>query len=269
MPRLMLFLLAVLLSSAALAQGRLNPPNYYLSQLTELKPGDAVNGALSEASGQNFKDGSYLDLYVLYGEEGEDVTLVAASLEFDTYLSLYDPNGWLVAAVDDGVYSSDAELSVTLPQTGRYLIVVSGYSDYDLGRYTLSRSAARQAPETEALALDVPGAYSGTFNESTAATVPYLASLGVLFVMEVTETTHIDVRASAAEFDTFLIITNENGDIVVENDDENYSEASGWNTNSRAFAEYEPGVYYVYLTSLYSTPLGDYSLSVRRFAAID
>lgn len=269
MRRLLLILLALLLSSAVLAQGRLNPPNYYLSQLTELKPGDAVNGELTEASGQNFKDGSYLDLYVLHGEEGEDVTLVAASLEFDTYLSLYDPNGWLVAAVDDSLYSSDAELSVTLPHTGRYLLVLSGYSDYDLGRYTLSRSATQQALEAESMTLDVPGNYSGTFNDAAAATVPYLGSLGMLFVMEVAETTHLDVRASAGEFDTFLLITNEDGDIMVENDDENYSEASGWNTNSRAFAEYQPGVYYVYLTSLYSTPLGDFSLDVRRFAAID
>lgn len=267
--RRLLTLLALLLLTAATAQGRLNPPNYYISQLPELKAGDVINGELTEESGQNFKDGSYLDMFVMYGEEGDEVTLLASSLEFDTHLSLFGPSGWILANVDDSLYGTDAELTITLPVSGRYLVVLSGYSDYDIGRYSLSRTDAGALSEAEAITLDVPGTFFGTYDAATAATVPHLSAPGVPFVIEVTEPTALDIRAASGDFDTFLLITDESGAIVVENDDENYSENTGWNTDSRAFAEYEPGVYYVYLTSLYSTPLGDYSINVRRFVAVD
>lgn len=262
-------LLTLMLVGAVLAQGRLNPPNYYLSQLTSLEPGGTISGELTEGSGQNFKDGSYLDMYVLQGEEGELVTVRASSLEFDTYLTLYDPDGWLYGTADDSVHGTDAELSVTLPASGRYLLVVSGYGAYDLGRYTLTRSSAQSVEEAEAIQLPVPGTLAGTLDAAATVTVPYLESSGLLFVIRLDEPTALAIRAESAEFDTYLLVTDEDGAIVVENDDENYSESTDWATDSLAFAELGPGEYRVYLTSLYAVPEGGYTLSVRRFAALD
>lgn len=259
----------LLLLGFALAQGRLNPPNYYLSQLPELRAGETISGELTEASGQNFKDGSYLDLFVMYGEEGDLVTLTASSFEFDTYLSLYDPTGWLLVTVDDGPTGFDAELSITLPQSGRYLVVLSGYSDFDLGAYTLSRRGVASSADVEAIPLPIPGTLLGTFDDATAATVPHFGAPGVLFVIELTEDTALEITTRSLEFDTYILVTDEAGNIVVENDDENYSETTGWNTDSRAFTEFAPGVYHVYLTSLYGTAYGDYTISTRRFVPVD
>lgn len=265
----LIVLVSCLLLSGAVAQGRLNPPNYYLSQLPELKAGDVLNGELTAASGQNFKDGSYLDMFVMYGEEGERATLLAASLEFDTFLSIFDSDGWLVASADDSVHGTDAELVLTLPRTGRYLVVVSGYSDFDLGRYTVSRTPSLSQASSAAVPLSVPGTYLGTFNEMDAVLVPYLEAPGVRFVVELTEPSALDITAASAFFDTFLMVTDADGALIAENDDENYSETTNWATDSRVFAEYAPGTYYVYLTSLYGVPFGDYSLNVRRFVAVD
>ncbi len=263
------FLSALLLLPAAFAQGRLNPPNYYLSQLPELKAGDVLSGELTEQSGQNFKDGSYLDLYVLYGQEGETVTLVASSLEFDTYLTIFDPYGYLLAANDDGTYSSDAELTVTLWESGRYLVVVSGYSDYDLGRYTIQRSATPSVGDGAAIDFDVPGTFSGSFDDQSTVMVPFLEAPGMAFRVDLAESTALAIYAKSFDFDTYLLVTDDSGNIVVENDDENYSEATGWATDSLAFAEFPAGTYYVYVASLYAAPVGDFTVTVRRFAAID
>lgn len=261
--------LAVLLLGAAFAQGRLNPPNYYLSQLTELKAGEVHSGELTEESGQNFKDGSYLDLYVLYGQEGETVTITAASLEFDTYLSIFDPYGYLLATADDNMYSSDAELTVTLWETGRYLVVVSGFSDYDLGRYTISRGEAPSVGGGSAVEFDVPGTFSGTYDANTSVIVPYLDAPGVGFVVTLDEPTALAIYARSWDFDTFILVTDEWGNLLTENDDENYSEATDWNTDSLAFAEFPAGTYYIYVSSLYAEPFGDYTVTIRPFAALD
>ncbi len=262
-------LIALLLLATAAAQGRLNPPNYYLSQLPELRPGDVLQGELTTEDGQNFKDGAYLDMFVLYGEEGEDVTLLASSLEFDTYLSLFGPDGSFLGGIDDSMYGTDAELLITLPETGRYLAVVSGYSEYDLGRYSLARSDSLPATAAEVTPLMIPGTFSGTYDPAATVEAPYYFSPSMPFTFELEEPTALSISVHAQEFDTYLMVMDEAGNVIVENDDENYSEATGWNTDSKAFAEFAPGVYYVYVTSLYSEPIGDFTVTTRRFVAVD
>lgn len=262
-------LFALLLLSAATAQGRLNPPTYYLSQLPELISGDTLSGELTEASGQNFKDGSYLDMFVMYGEEGDLVTLRAASYDFDTYLSLFDPSGWLISAVDDGPNGTDAELSITLPETGRYLVVLSGYSAYQLGSYTISRTDGAAAGEAEAIPLPVPGTLLGSMDGVSSTVLPYWGTPAVLFVLELEEDAAVEITARSADFDTFIVVTDENGAVLIENDDENYSEATDWNTDSKAFTMFAAGTYYVYLSSVYGDAYGDYTISTRRFVAVD
>ncbi len=262
-------LIALLLLASATAQGRLNPPNYYLSQLPQLRPGDVLQGELTPEDGQNFKDGSYLDLYAMYGEEGEDVTLLASSLEFDIYLSLFGPDGSFLGGIDDSLYGTDAELLVTLPENGRYLVVVSGYSQYDLGRYSLSRSESLPASAAEVTELMIPGTTSSTFDAAATMEMPYYGAPSMAFTFELAEPIALSISVQAAEFDTFVMVTDEAGNVIAENDDEDYSAASGWNTDSKAFAEFAPGVHYVYVTSLYGEPLGDFTITTRRFAPID
>ncbi len=260
-------LLLLFILPAALAQGRLNVPNYYLSQLPVLVDGEPLRGELTTDDGQNFKDGSYLDLYVMHGQEGEVVELTLSSLEFDTFLTIYSPDGSLLDWVDDGYYSADSEITLTLPATGRYLLVVTGYSSLDLGRYTLER-ATRGAPgTTEATAFDVPGTFEGSIEETVI--VPYMELPGVALVFELTEPSALAFDLSSDAFDTYLMITDEAGNLIVENDDRNYSEATNYDTSSAAFAEFEPGVYYVYVTSWFGAPNGPFTLEAKRFVRAD
>ncbi|NLG09800.1 MAG: hypothetical protein GX560_11205 [Deinococcales bacterium] len=266
--RLLYLLLLVLLLSTAGAQGRLNAPNYYLSQLPELVDGEALRGELTTEDGQNFKDGSYLDLYALRGEAGQTVRIAAVSLEFDTFLTVYGPDGSLLDWVDDNPYSIDAELTLELPETGRYLVVVSGYSSHDLGRYTVSMTTHDPAVTPSATEIDVPGVFAGVL-DGDGPMVPYMEVPGGAHVFELTEPAALAIYAASDAFDTYVLVTDAEGSLVVENDDRNYSEASGYDTSSLAFAEFEPGVYYVYVTSWYSQPIGEYDLEIRRFVYAD
>lgn len=265
--RPLLLTLALVSLTFAAAQGRLNAPTYYLSQLPELQAGDTVRGELTTDSAQNFKDGSYLDLYLLYGEVGEVVMLKAESLEFDTFLSLFGPDGQLVAWNDDGYYSADAELSVPLPETGRYLLVVSGYAQRDLGRYTLTRGLP--PTESEPLPLPAAGSVTESFDEIVAVDVPYLGTPGAVYALELTERTTLAIRAESETFDTYLLLTDDRGEYITENDDERYTEATGWDTNSLLFAQLEPGAYRLYLTSYFGLPHGEFTLTVQRFVPAD
>jgi len=188
--------------------------------------------------------------------------------EFDTFLTVYGPDGSLLDWVDDNPYSIDAELTLELPETGRYLVVVSGYSSHDLGRYTVSMTTHDPAVTPSATEIDVPGVFAGVL-DGDGPMVPYMEVPGGAHVFELTEPAALAIYAASDAFDTYVLVTDAEGSLVVENDDRNYSEASGYDTSSLAFAEFEPGVYYVYVTSWYSQPIGEYDLEIRRFVYAD
>lgn len=77
--------------------------------------------------------------YSLEGRQGQTINIRLESGEFDTYLRVYDPSNRQIAEVDDsedGTLNSVAQ--ITLPRSGRYRILVQGYSDSDSGQYFLT-----------------------------------------------------------------------------------------------------------------------------------
>ena len=112
-----------------------NVPMYLLSTSPEVKLGQSVQGSLAQDDGQNFFDGSYLDLIKFYGQAGDVVQISAISYEFTPYVVLYGPDGTMLANYSNPDAQSLASLSFGLPETGRYHIIVNSASQYDLGRY--------------------------------------------------------------------------------------------------------------------------------------
>ena len=77
--------------------------------------------------------------YNFEGRSGQSVTISLESTDFDAYVAIFDPNGKLVAENDDASDSTkNAFLSVTLPATGRYRVIVNAYDASGRGRYTLT-----------------------------------------------------------------------------------------------------------------------------------
>ncbi|NJK66025.1 MAG: trypsin-like serine protease [Microcoleus sp. CSU_2_2] len=84
-------------------------------------------------------DNSLYREYTFEGRSGQSVTISIESREFDPYVALFGPNGRLVAENDNASDSTkNAFLSVTLPATGRYRVIVNAYDASGRGRYTLT-----------------------------------------------------------------------------------------------------------------------------------
>ncbi|MDB9526598.1 trypsin-like peptidase domain-containing protein [Oscillatoria sp. CS-180] len=104
-----------------------NSERLILRESGVLSPGDEIA-----------PDGTLYDQYTFDGQAGQSVTVTIESQEFDTYLAIVDSNGNLVAENDDiSASNTNSEASFTLPNTGRYLVIVNGFSVADQGSYTL------------------------------------------------------------------------------------------------------------------------------------
>jgi hypothetical protein len=86
-------------------------------------------------------------VYTIQGKQGQEIgvlTRTPTDSNFDAHLTLLDPSGTILAEDDDGASSSnipglqpwDAAMVQTLPQTGRFTIVVKGVNG-NVGRYSI------------------------------------------------------------------------------------------------------------------------------------
>ena len=241
--------LAVFVASLAFAgaQQPVQSPIYYVSTAPALVDGEPVAGVLTRESGRNFKDGSRLDVLVLRGELGESVEVTVESDDFDTFLTIYAPDG-SVLDVNDDHFASDAayasRLRLDLPSTGTYLVVVSGYFETDLGRYTVTRSAFER-PEPVRVDAELPGVYEGGL--APEATNVYVLDLAAPATLQAT------LRSKA--FDAYLEVFDADGNWIIANDDFD-------GTDAQVIVDLEAGVYVVEVSAYFDTGEGGYTLDL-------
>lgn len=114
------------------------------------------NGELSKTNSSVLEiDGSLFDKYSFEGTQGQRVTITLESRNFDTYLALFDEQGKLLAEADDIAESCDYKdekskkeqldqglcnsmMTITLPASGNYQVIVNGRDKIDTGKYTLT-----------------------------------------------------------------------------------------------------------------------------------
>ncbi len=101
---------------------------YLLREAGELRSGDAV---LTE-------DNSLYDEYTFEGQAGQAVTITLESPDFDTYLILVSPDGQVLDKNDDIGNNTNSALSLRLPASGRYTVVVNARERTGQGRYLLT-----------------------------------------------------------------------------------------------------------------------------------
>lgn len=103
--------------------------------------GETKTGTLTDDDPQ-LDEGEYYHSYSFEGRANDHVIVSLRSTAFDTYLAIVEPESDWSEQDDDGSGGSDAELDVTLPATGKYLIVVTSYAGGETGDYTLSVKAS-------------------------------------------------------------------------------------------------------------------------------
>jgi S1-C subfamily serine protease len=105
--------------------------------LPRIALGQTVSGRLASGDFRR-PDGSYADAYVYTGRAGEQITMTLRSSDFDAWAVVDDPNGPMREHDDDSGGNLDAELTVTLPHAGQFLIVANSVAEGATGAYTLS-----------------------------------------------------------------------------------------------------------------------------------
>lgn len=115
------------------------------AEAVPLTPGAEVRGRLDHTDG-TLIDGSRYDLFSLSGKVGTPISISLSSREFDAYLWLYDGERQVVATDDDSGGGTDAYISLVLPATGVYYVVVNAYAEGEGGEYLLGFRVGAQEP---------------------------------------------------------------------------------------------------------------------------
>jgi hypothetical protein len=244
--RNVLVLAALLVVAVATAQQPVTSPIYYLSTAPRLDVGVPVVGVLTDRSGQNFKDGAYLDVLTLRGEAGEYVEVIATSNAFDTYLSLYAPDGTLWAFNDDDPVGmgTDSAIRTTLPVTGTYVVVISGFGAWDLGPYAVTRRGGGVSVAQDA--IEVPSLTVATLDGPSAM---------ARFAFELNGPAMIGIEARSSSFDTTLELFDPYGYSLAYNDDAPLGDA--YTTDSALALLLSPGRYEIMVQPYFVDSIGD------------
>ena len=95
-------------------------------------------GTLSDGDLVLPSDESIYDEHTFEGNEGQVVTVTLESPDFDTYLAVFSPTGELLGEHDDiSQKNTNSQLTITLPVTGTYRIIVNSYDKTGRGQYNL------------------------------------------------------------------------------------------------------------------------------------
>lgn len=113
-----------------------------------IRLGQAVTGTLNAAS-PTLSDNSPFEAWFFEGRAGERVTITLRSSDFDAYLHVgRQGDRTVLGNDDDSGGNTDAQLTVTLPSTGTYVILANTFAAGSSGSYRLELSAARGADES-------------------------------------------------------------------------------------------------------------------------
>jgi hypothetical protein len=120
--------------------------NWDVSRLTV---GESAEGRL-EGGDQRLDTGEYQDTYVFDGTAGETVRVEVSSPDFDTYLGLATPAGDVIENDDFEGSTSRSAVVLTLPESGRYRVLVTSYGAEEVGDYRMAVTSGGLAPSATA-----------------------------------------------------------------------------------------------------------------------
>lgn len=277
--RLAVLLTIALVASPAIAQ-RLVPPTYYAFNTPVLQPGETVTGTLTDTDGQNFKDGTRVHVYFFDGKAGDEVQLQLNSQEFDTWLTVYTPDGAILDWNDDDwdgspEYFFSSGLYMYLPQDGRYFAVVTAYSAEDLGSYELTYSVGSPTPVQNPLdpsaskRIELGGTYEVTLAEGMPTTGEGYFGPSELFELVLEEDTLVVFDSSSDYVDSVLLLFSEDGTLHGWNDtafDPAFPDAY---LASRLLIELTAGRWYLIVGGYADYDIGDVTLTVTGYQPIN
>lgn len=206
------------------------------------------SGTLS-AGDDTLSSGEFVHLYTFDGTSGELVVIDLRSSEFDPYLILRKPDGSQEENDDHEGNASRSLLSLTLPLTGTYEVLVTSYRPGETGAYALEID--REGTPESALGSRIERG-SLAAGDDTLRSGEYVDA----YEFEGRPGQHARLDLTSASFDTYLILQDPAGH-QIENDD---ADRPGHSLLDHDLTEL--GTYRVMVTSYEAGESGSYELHI-------
>ncbi|MFP4007562.1 MAG: pre-peptidase C-terminal domain-containing protein, partial [Spirulinaceae cyanobacterium] len=222
--------------------------------------GNPIRGTLTRGDNILTADNSFFDAYSFQGRAGMRVDIQMSGRGLDPYLILIGPDGEEIAQDDDSGGNYNARIQVVLPRDGSYLIIANSYQGGESGAYILSaRSSAnpnqaRRATPSGGILLQQQGILG-----PGARVLQADGRLYNEYMFEGQAGQTVTITLQSPDFDTYLILLDENGRKIGENDD-----ISASNTNSQLRLTLpRAGVYRAIVNAYDRRGRGRYLLTIR------
>lgn len=238
------FTLAVTTASQAAGEGaEEETPIPLLTVQSELRVGDSLEVTVNEED----------VFYTLALQEGQEVTVNLTSEDFDTYLTVFQPDGEIVAFNDDFEGSRQrSQVTFVAPVSGEYEVAVEAFVGFPSGTFTLAVSGD-EVSEVPAATTEDPE-FVAIGDELTI-----IAEQSDLeYELTVQEASEITIDLRSESFDTTLTVLDAEGKEVAANDD-----FLGSTSQSQVTFPAEAGMTYtVVVGSFIGEPTGEFTLRV-------
>ncbi|WP_416673019.1 trypsin-like peptidase domain-containing protein [Egbenema bharatensis] len=209
-----------------------------------------IKGDLNQDSSTLPSDNSYFNAYTFEAEAGQQIVIEMSSNELTPYLILLSADGGSIAQ-SGARATEESQIEMTLAIEGTYTILANSLSAGETGEYTLKISSPGISP--------VLLQQEGTLDESSSQVLEEDGSLYNEYEFTGEEGQSISIYMESEDFDTFLVLTDAEGEVLAQNDD-----ISSSNLNSLInFTLPAAGTYRIMANSFDSSGRGNYTLTVR------
>ena len=229
-------------------------------------------GSWSAGCASATRSGHYARLFEFSLSGGREVTIDLESA-VDAYLYLLDGGGSRIADDDDGGEGTNSRITQTLG-SGTYRIEATTYSPAAAGDFELTVRVAASDSPPQARSSDrsggcsavgglrgeagvIAGVPSGAWDAGCASEVRGDGGhLARRYRLEVRDAGEVTIELSSETTDTYLILLDEAGEVIAEDDD------GGSGTDSRIVRQLAVGAYIVEATTYSAGQAGDFVLGV-------
>ncbi|PSB67728.1 serine protease [filamentous cyanobacterium CCP1] len=208
-----------------------------------------VKGDLNQQSSTLPSDNSYFNAYTFDAAAGQHIVVEMSSDDLNPYLILLSSDGGNIA--QSGTRADDkSQIEITLPIEGTYTILANSLSAGETGQYTLKISTTGISP--------VLLQEEGSLGEGSQV-LEEDGSLYNEYEFQGEEGQTVSIYLESEEFDTFLILMDENGEMLAQNDDTSPSNLNSLITVTLPTS----GTYRILANAFDSAGRGNYTLTVR------
>lgn len=200
--------------------GQVVSPNPTLQDAQTAAAGGLERSGRLDQQDSMLSSGEYYESHTFTGREGDVVSVAVSSDDFDTYLMLIGPDG-SQSENDDSRGSTDSYLERVLEADGEYEVLVTSYEAGETGSYRLTVSSSPLAVSREADQQVTMRTYEGNLRPTveTLAQGEYVHR----YEFEAAAGESIDFELASEEFDAYLILEDQYGTWIEQNDDKDES----------------------------------------------